>query len=134
MKILSKYKNTRYARSDISPKTQFGTFASSVTYVRGEYTEPADFQHLLSEITAAEQKKPANRIFYLALPPSVYSDISVLIRKYLYTETGWNRIVVEKPFGKDEKSSEKLATELIKQWKEEEVRIYIEIGRSRLLV
>jgi len=41
---------------------------------------------------------------------------------------------VEKPFGKDEKSSEKLATELNKQWKEEEVKIYIEIGRSRLLV
>ena len=35
--------------------------------------------------------------------------------------TGWNRVVVEKPFGRDSESSEKLSNELMEVLQEKEV-------------
>jgi glucose-6-phosphate 1-dehydrogenase len=45
---------------------------------------------------------PANRIFYLALPPNVVPDaIMKLGEAGLNISPGWTRVVVEKPFGHD---------------------------------
>ena len=50
-----------------------------------------------------------HRIFYLALPPSVYPPVCANIKRACMSPTGWTRIVVEKPFGKDLQSSEELS-------------------------
>eukprot|EP01127_Copromyxa_protea_P006990 TRINITY_DN16923_c0_g1_i1.p1 TRINITY_DN16923_c0_g1~~TRINITY_DN16923_c0_g1_i1.p1 ORF type:complete len:536 (+),score=161.78 TRINITY_DN16923_c0_g1_i1:159-1766(+) len=62
--------------------------------------------------TEKEASNGANRLFYLALPPVAFVDACSAIRKVGCTTTGWNRIIVEKPFGHDEASSEKLSKEL----------------------
>jgi glucose-6-phosphate 1-dehydrogenase len=55
----------------------------------------------------------ANRLFYLATPPSAYDAIVKAIGEHrLRGETGWARVVVEKPFGRDRESAHEL-TELI---------------------
>lgn len=48
---------------------------------------------------------PVNRVFYYAIPPSVFATVSVIIKAAGQTSTGWNRVVVEKPFGTDLASS-----------------------------
>ncbi|KAL6040782.1 Glucose-6-phosphate 1-dehydrogenase 1, chloroplastic [Balamuthia mandrillaris] len=50
----------------------------------------------------------ANRIFYMAIPPSIFEDTARALRPNAMSKTGWNRIVVEKPFGRDTKSAAEL--------------------------
>ena len=46
-------------------------------------------------------------MFYLALPPSIYPEVCANIKHELPTNnSGWTRIVLEKPFGRDLASSE----------------------------
>jgi glucose-6-phosphate 1-dehydrogenase len=45
---------------------------------------------------------PGNRVFYLALPPRAFTGaIEGLATAGLNTSTGWTRLVIEKPFGRD---------------------------------
>ena len=55
------------------------------------------------------------RLYYLALPPSVYPQVCAGLKAHcdkLPAGPGWIRVVVEKPFGKDLETSEALAAEL----------------------
>ena len=52
---------------------------------------------------------PGNRVFYLALPPTAFPPvIAGLSMAGLNQSPGWTRIVIEKPFGRDLASAEKL--------------------------
>ena len=56
-------------------------FLSLVTYISGPYDTPEGFQKLNKALTAIEHKDggaPSGRMFYLALPPSVYPEASCL--------------------------------------------------------
>jgi glucose-6-phosphate 1-dehydrogenase len=57
----------------------------------------------------SERQLPGNRIFYLAVPLSAVGDtVRDLGRAGLNRSTGFTRLVVEKPFGRDLKSAEEL--------------------------
>merc|ERR1711994_125278 len=68
-----------------------------------------------------EQGCPANRLFYLALPPSVFEPVTSQIKETCMSPSGWSRVIIEKPFGKDSASSEKLSNHLSSLFKEEEL-------------
>ena len=46
-------------------------------------------------------KEKANRIFYLSIPPSIFTDVAAAASDAASSTTGWNRVIVEKPFGRD---------------------------------
>ena len=48
------------------------------------------------------------RFFYLALPPITYPEVCEYLKRFCVALNGWTRIVVEKPFGRDLRSSEAL--------------------------
>mmetsp|Transcript_10290 Transcript_10290/g.19471 ORF Transcript_10290/g.19471 Transcript_10290/m.19471 type:complete len:529 (-) Transcript_10290:118-1704(-) len=92
-------------------------FLRLCVYIPGQYsltcdTEgPVAFQHLADALEAHEAECPSlpgNRLFYLALPPSTYPPVCENIKKCCISQSGWTRVVVEKPFGRDLKSSEAL--------------------------
>ncbi|NOR54316.1 MAG: glucose-6-phosphate dehydrogenase, partial [Candidatus Aminicenantes bacterium] len=57
----------------------------------------------------ADHKIPGNRIFYLALPPSLFpTAMEGIGESGLSQSPGWIRIVIEKPFGSDLSSSREL--------------------------
>jgi glucose-6-phosphate 1-dehydrogenase len=59
---------------------------------------------------------PANYIFYLATPPSLYETIPLFLSKVgLISESEgvWRRLIVEKPFGTDYKSAQALNINLL---------------------
>lgn len=98
-------------------------FKEISTYVSGGYEDDASFENLenhLREIESGYKSKERNRIFYLALPPSVFVPVAGRVKKYNYSEGGINRIIVEKPFGKDLDSSRELLGSLKQYWSEEE--------------
>jgi glucose-6-phosphate 1-dehydrogenase len=64
----------------------------------------------------------ANRLFYLATPPSAYASIVTAIgAHHLRGRTGWARVVVEKPFGHDRESARQLTEVIQKVFREDEV-------------
>lgn len=49
-------------------------------YVAGTYTDRIDFEKLNQELSKFDSQSSANRLFYLALPPSVFETVTVHIR------------------------------------------------------
>jgi len=65
---------------------------------------------------------PGNRLFYLALAPELFGNVSRSLRDGGMLESGgWNRLVIEKPFGYDYPSAEKLNEEIRQVFREDEV-------------
>ena len=72
-----------------------------------------DYEALAAYIRRLETSRnlPANRIFYLALPPgAVPPTVEQLDRVGLLKSHGWIRVVFEKPFGHDFRSARALNT------------------------
>ena len=51
-------------------------------YVQGSYTEGSAYQNLDAELRKLENGLKANRIFYLALPPSVFMPVTENLKKF----------------------------------------------------
>ncbi|XP_011498238.1 PREDICTED: glucose-6-phosphate 1-dehydrogenase isoform X2 [Ceratosolen solmsi marchali] len=90
-------------------------------YVMGSYDDKRDFDTLNREIEKHETGQFANRLFYLALPPSVFENVTVHIRQICMARKGWTRIIIEKPFGRDVLSSQKLSNHLASLFTEEQI-------------
>jgi len=76
--------------------------------------------------TAKQRNIPANRLFYLAVPPNRYVDIvQDLGRASLAEEhdgfNGWARLVVEKPFGHDLASAQQLNKNIQEYFQEDQI-------------
>ncbi len=100
-------------------------FAQRLYYQPMDYGEPEAYGKLKSRIEDIEGKHDTGgrRIFYLAVPPSVYAPaIRHLSGAGLAAEgKHYTRIVIEKPFGHDLESSRSLNTTLVKGFKEHQV-------------
>ncbi|CAK5275611.1 unnamed protein product [Mycena citricolor] len=97
-------------------------FKDLCTYVSGSYDDGEAFDALnahLEEIESRYQSKPAHRLFYFALPPSVFVPVAKNLKEHCYA-SGINRVIVEKPFGKDLDSARELLGSLKKYWTEDE--------------
>jgi len=97
-------------------------FKQMLHYVDGQYDTADGYKNLAQFLSTLETGGGSkNRLFYMALPPSVFIPVAKGLKENVYSASGWNRIVVEKPFGKDLASSNELADALGKFWKEEEI-------------
>ena len=86
-----------------------------------------------------EHGQCSNKLFYLSVPPQFYDEIFTNIHKARLTELcdaeagGWTRVVVEKPFGSDEKSAKALDERIARLFKEEQVyRIDHYLGKGNI--
>jgi glucose-6-phosphate 1-dehydrogenase len=82
------------------------------TYLQGSYDDPDTYRRL-AELLAqfdAQFGTEGNILFYLATPPVLYPAIvEQLGRARLnHGESGWRRIIIEKPFGHDLESARQL--------------------------
>ena len=83
----------------------------------------ATLQKQIKELYISSSLKEVGRVFYLAIPPSGYRDVTRNIHLYARpseSET-WLRVVLEKPFGSDHASAKLLASEISKYLREEEI-------------
>ncbi|TFK55722.1 glucose-6-phosphate 1-dehydrogenase [Heliocybe sulcata] len=109
---------------DEETKAKVEEFKKNSTYVSGGYEDGPSFDNLnkhLEQIESKYQSKERNRVFYLALPPSVFIPVAKNLREHCYAgKGGANRIIVEKPFGKDTDSCRELLKSLKEHWTEDE--------------
>ncbi len=107
--------------------TDWQGFASLLHYYPLSYDQQS-FSGLRDYLIHLDQRNHCrgNRIFDLAVPPSLYPMIGDLLgRAGLSDEqnshNGWSRIVVEKPFGRDLESALELDKVLHNSFKEEQI-------------
>ncbi|KAI9093008.1 glucose-6-phosphate dehydrogenase [Phlyctochytrium arcticum] len=98
-------------------------FLQKCTYTSGNYDDAASFQRLNQAIREIQKGYSGehHRVFYMALPPSVFIPASKGLHENCYSKRGNNRLIVEKPFGKDSESSHQLAVALAQHWQENEI-------------
>jgi glucose-6-phosphate 1-dehydrogenase len=97
-------------------------FAPHLFYQQGRYNQPTDFENLAKRLSELE-KGPANRLYYMAIPPAMFPNIIEQLDTtgQLHENGGWRRVVLEKPFGTDLASAEKLNQQVHKGLKENQI-------------
>jgi len=103
-------------------------FAAALYYRSIDYKELPSFVALADSLRELGKKHGTggNRIFYLATPPTLYKSVALSLGKTgLSAEekngTGWTRIVVEKPFGRDLDTAIDLDLSLHKHFQEHQI-------------
>lgn len=98
-------------------------FSQGLFYVRGDFDAEGTYASLgerLEQIDS-ERRSHGNRLFYLATAPRFYAPIikhlgasNIGHRQDIYfdREKGWNRVVIEKPFGRDVTTARQLNSEI----------------------
>jgi glucose-6-phosphate 1-dehydrogenase len=89
-----------------------GTFLKRCHYVRGRYDQAADMRALDARLKTLEAGLSFNRLFYLAIPPTVFlatcESLGAAGMAGQADVEPWTRVVMEKPFGHDRASSDEL--------------------------
>ena len=118
------------------PKEDQNAFLGMCRYLSGQYDEEASFRELNAQVSKWEferNRQHRHRIFYLALPPNVFVPVSGHLRMFCYSEGNVNRIVIEKPFGRDVDSCREMLTSMKKMWSENETfRIDHYLGKEMI--
>ena len=117
------------ANSRVQPidDVAWAELAKRITYQQLDFGEDAGFDRLSERLDAldAERGTAGNRLFYLATQPSQVTEIvRQLGRVGLDHElrgSGWRRVVIEKPFGRDFESARHLNHEVSKVFRESQV-------------
>ncbi|KAI7817045.1 glucose-6-phosphate 1-dehydrogenase [Gamsiella multidivaricata] len=115
---------SQYIKNKTTPKVKAALeqFLDQCTYVSGVYDQDSGFQDLEKELQRVEKEiKTYDRLFYMALPPSVFIPVANGLKKNCYTTKGINRLIVEKPFGMDLESSRTLQKALGALYREDEI-------------
>jgi glucose-6-phosphate 1-dehydrogenase len=93
------------------PTDAWDRFAACLGYVGGDFTAPADgpYGELARRLDAVRSAKqiPDHVLFHLATPPAVFGEIvgKLAAAKLARSDSGWRRVVIEKPFGTDQASA-----------------------------
>jgi len=102
-------------------KAVFERFARRLCYFQGDLHDAHSYRDL-SRCVEAKQF-PANRVFYLAVRPAEFGEVSSQLAAVGFNEeeNGWSRVVIEKPFGYDLESAQILEQKLHRHFREEQL-------------
>lgn len=86
---------SHFSISDEKAEREKSEFLHICSYVSGQYDEDASFKKLNAHLDTLESDQPVqNRLFYMALPPSVFIPVSQHLKRLCYPRNGIGRIVV----------------------------------------
>ena len=120
-----KMKNSINEFKEIDDLSKVDEFIKKIFYLSMDTQNSVAFNNLTKKLNDLKKDNNicGNTIFYLSTPPNLYSVIPKnLAANNLNTEeNGWKRVVIEKPFGYDFESAEKLKNGLLRDWTEEQI-------------
>jgi glucose-6-phosphate 1-dehydrogenase len=101
-------------------------FSQHIFYCQGDITNAAAYASLAKQLAAyGSEPLRRNLLFYLAISPSQFGGVveqvhgAGLLQKD--SGAGWQRVVIEKPFGHDLASARQLNRELVRYTREQQV-------------
>ncbi|WP_314721690.1 glucose-6-phosphate dehydrogenase [Haemophilus pittmaniae] len=120
----NKMREALLGSEEITPES-LDEFCSRLYYQAINTADAADYGKLvprLDELHDAYQSG-GNTLYYLSTPPSLYGVIPECLAAHgLNTEEyGWKRIIVEKPFGYDEKTARNLDVQIHRFFEEHQI-------------
>jgi glucose-6-phosphate 1-dehydrogenase len=99
-------------------------FLGRCHYQAGSYGSADSFLDLFTQMRGAESGRNTDRLFYLAIPPSVFLDVARAIGDAGLVSCGsdrpWSRVVLEKPFGRDRETSDQLTQAMAQVFTEDQ--------------
>lgn len=111
-----------------APRKSVEAFLARVTYHKLTFDAPEDYRALADRLKLNDDKigMCSNKLFYLSVPPQFYHLIFenfkiAGLNRECNEQQGWTRIVVEKPFGSDEKTAKALDASLARLFKEDQI-------------
>lgn len=113
----------KHSRLEVTEES-WGIFGKDIAYVPGDVTDDELFRRLKQRLEGidADRNTNGNRVWYLATAPQFFGTIAAQIAKHGLLDTGgWQRLVVEKPFGHDLGSAKELNTELAERFGEKDI-------------
>lgn len=117
-------------KSAVAPKDlqKWDQFARMLFYRRVETGSPGDYAELENTLRKLDKDLAlqGNRVFYLAIPPSVYEKtIEMLgdsgLSQAVSPGRTWTRVVIEKPFGRNLKTARELDRTIQDHFQERQV-------------
>ncbi|HEX5481639.1 MAG TPA: glucose-6-phosphate dehydrogenase [Terriglobia bacterium] len=118
----------KYLNIPDSDHPALDAFTQDVHYISDDFGDPKAYGQLKELLDHLDEARgtEGNRLFYLATPPSFFPVIvnhlgTVGLSKPKSEGESWTRIVVEKPFGRDLKSSRELNAILTSVFNEDQV-------------
>jgi glucose-6-phosphate 1-dehydrogenase len=110
------------------PDAEFEVFFNMFTYRNGTFETKEGFAPLMAHVEEMETTWGvcANKLFYLAVPPTAYEAIFERLAEGKLNipcddDMGWSRVLIEKPFGHDQKSAHELEQQLARFFKEDQI-------------
>jgi glucose-6-phosphate 1-dehydrogenase len=127
-KITKKSTKIRYSEK------QLDDFCELFYYQQGNFHNKVDYNNLGALLN--KFNRDLNRLFYLATPPVLYEEIFENLSESRIAredKNSWTRIIVEKPFGSNLKTAERLDNLLGRLFKEDQIyRIDHYLGKDIL--
>jgi glucose-6-phosphate 1-dehydrogenase len=111
----------KYARDEFRDEV-WESLAEGMRYVATDFSDEGgedEVARVLSELDE-ERGTGGNRVYYLAIPPSVFPTVVDALGRRRSAE-GWTRLIIEKPFGHDLESALELSTAIQEHFSEDEV-------------
>jgi glucose-6-phosphate 1-dehydrogenase len=115
-----------FSRTKPVDEAVWQSFSKNIFYCMGDITDSAAYQKLEKQLTSfGSEAIRKNLLFYLATMPSQFGLVVEQLHKagllHKDNDNGWQRIVVEKPFGHDLASAHQLNSELTRYAREDQV-------------
>ncbi|KMK76509.1 glucose-6-phosphate dehydrogenase [Alkalihalobacillus pseudalcaliphilus] len=99
-------------------------FCQHFYYLPFDVTNTESYSQLKDKLNQLELAYgiPGNRIYYMAMAPQFFGTIAIQLKREGVTQSeGWNRLVIEKPFGHDLPSAQKLNNEIREAFSEDQI-------------
>ncbi len=106
---LERFSRSRPIRTDV-----WEALSPLISYMQGSYDDPSAYTRLRERLEEIDRTRGTrgNYLFYFSTPPNVFPAIVQNLGQvglgHRNGETGWSRIIVEKPFGHDLASAREL--------------------------
>jgi glucose-6-phosphate 1-dehydrogenase len=101
---------------------EWNNFAQRVFYCPADVTKPNGVAPL-QQWFAAHEPGEGRRLYYLSISPELYPEVATALGEAGMSrdETGFRRLIIEKPFGHDLATAKALNTALHKHWNENQL-------------
>jgi glucose-6-phosphate 1-dehydrogenase len=98
----------KHCRDDFRPEV-WDELAAGIRYVGADLVDEQEDREVIEALNEADETRgtAGNRVYYLAVPPSAIEPIVVQMGPHR-TTGGWTRVIIEKPFGHDLESAQRL--------------------------
>ncbi|SIS45940.1 glucose-6-phosphate dehydrogenase [Salimicrobium flavidum] len=116
--------NVRNSLGDDVTEKESEAFISHFYYHPFDVSDSASYKSLgtLLNDLESDYHTEGNRIFYLAMAPQFFGTIANNLKKHnLKSDSGWSRLVIEKPFGHDYDSARKLNDQITSAFDESQI-------------